>query len=894
MNRYRIFKILMTFIMLVSQFTGLPAVTFANENDDIDVRHWEDEGSLDDELDDEFNDFPSDSEIVDDEPLLDDEPQFDYEFQVDDESFEDDGIDYVFEDDKYYYNATSDQPLPAITDYVPEMLFADDMLEYVEEEEIFEPIVAATTAAIGSGLVQFVLEPVASSLPSGVTVAQARAAAFNASTMIHPLFANATTNTMATAINGRFGRDAIFLGTSGNRYRVMIGAYQGYVNRTGPANACSGPCRITVPINNVNRTFEVRMNAVFVPFGNYPSASGTNVRSASHYVNRNGELWRYLSNNVTSTGGFARFMTGPAPSWMSRNVRYYSFDGVYFYRNPRNIRVNGSGSVNVNNPFFNYFQYLSLRSASRVTGSQLDNFLHNDLGSATNRNNSVLTGQGRHFVNAQSRYGVNALLSYSKALHESGRGLSTIARNNNNVFGLNAIDATPGQSASVFRNVAHSVNDYANHWMSRGYLWPGDWRYSGPHVGHKGSGINIRYATDPYWGEKIAGWAFRIDRTLGNQDHNREQIVIRQNTSTVAVTNTGGATLYTASPRQARFFPFVVTGTGTNNRLRVLTDPPIVSGVTNRTALYNRNNAIGFIPNSNIWRTGANNPNAPQMPTAPITGVTTRLRTAVTVTNANFRWGPSTNYDSIRTLSANTNIRINGVRGSWYRVVHDGTTGWVSRNFVQETRQNAVVRRNNIPVRSSRNSNSAVLTRVNSGARLMLDRRSPNWSRVTVNGRTGWISNSQITMSGAGRPARVTANVNVRSRPTSSSNIVRRLPRNAGVIRLQRTTNGSGANQGWTQVRIRHANGTMTGWVRTNQVESRVQTRRITGSGTAILRSGPGTNFAINRRINPNTQVTLMSQTPSWSRVRINVNGRSVYGWIANSRISRLPLPAQP
>ena len=183
--------------------------------------------------DDEYDDFWYDNEIPDDELLLDDESQFDDESQLYDEledesRLEDDVLsnDYTIDFElEYYYHATSDQPLPAINEYVPEMLFADDMLEYIEEEEIFEQIVAvnAATAGVGSGLVQFVLEPVASSLPSGVTMAQARAAAFNASTMIHPLFTNATTNTMATAINGRFGRDAIFLGVSGNRYRVMIG-----------------------------------------------------------------------------------------------------------------------------------------------------------------------------------------------------------------------------------------------------------------------------------------------------------------------------------------------------------------------------------------------------------------------------------------------------------------------------------------------------------------------------------------------------------------------------------------------------------------------------------------------------------------------------------------------
>ena len=589
MKRFNKFlKGFLALAMLLIQLNVSGLVVSANEevrrNEEIEADEMI--YDYDDSYDGEFIDFAP--------PISDDEDNF--VFEVDDEEF----YDLIPIE---YFNEASDQPLPAISEYVPEMMFADDMLQYLEEEEIFVPIVA--TNATGSGLVQFVLEPVQASLPNGVTMAQARAAAFNASTMVHPLFANATTNAVATGINGRFGRDAIFLGVSGSRYRIMIAGFVGYVNRTGPANACNGaPCRITVPINNVNHTFEVRMNAVFVPFGNYPTVGAGNVQSASHYVNRNGNLYRYLTNNAANTGGFSRFLTGPAPSWMSRDTRYYSFDGVFFYRNPRNIRANGSGAVNVNNPHFNYFQYLSFRSASRVTAAQLNNAVTDTRIHTLNVSNSVMRNQGAAFVNAQDRYGVNALLTFAKGMHESAAGTSAIARNNNNLFGLGAFDGDPAGGAHRFANVAASVNSLADSWLSRGYLWPGDWRYEGPHAGHKGSGMNVRYATDPYWGQKIAGWAFRVDRTLNNQDINREQLAIRQNTGAVTVTNAGGTALYTANPRGARFFPFLVSGTS-GDRLRIVTDAAIVNGVTNRTARFNRTAAVGYIQNSNVWRTNA-------------------------------------------------------------------------------------------------------------------------------------------------------------------------------------------------------------------------------------------------------------------------------------------------
>ena len=781
-----------------------------------------------------------------------------------------------------YNYANSEQAIPAVEGYVPEMLFVDDTLLAVEEDEIFESITPLTTGSTGSGLVQFVLEPVQSSLPSGVTMAQARAAAFNARTVYHSLFATATATNSATSINGSFGRDALFLGNSadGNRFRVLIAGFEGYVNRVGHRRT------ITVSVGGSNRTFDVTANAVFVPFGSYPSAAAGSVHTASHYVNRNGELFRYLTNNAATTGGFTRFLTGPAPSWMSQNVRYYSYDGVYFYRNPRHIRVNGSGAVNANNPFFNYFQYLSFRSHSTVTASQLNNFITNQSLHPFDTSNSVMLNQGNAFVNAQNRYGVNALLMYAKAVHESAGGTSSIARNNNNLFGLGAFDGDPTGAAHRFPDVASSVTSLADSWLSRGYLWPGDWRYAGPHVGHKGSGVNVRYATDPYWGQKIAGWAFRIDRSrsANTRDMNREQIAIRQNTAAVTVANSGGTTLYTANPRQGRYFPFLVTATASNNRLRILTDPAIVNGVANRTARFNRNDAVGFIPNSNVWFAGNRAPQS-DPPTNPNHQITSMQQTGVTRQTATFRTGPGSSYSSIRSVRGNTNVRITGRTSSFYRVVIDGTTGWLRRTSVARTRQNAVVVTDNAHVRSGRGSSYSSLTQLARGHRVTVMRHTGDWSRVTANGHTGWIRNSDLRTGDAMRPGRTTANnVPVYSRPRTNSEIRHRLPLHTNLMIIQRTE----SSDGWTQIRISHNGGTLNGWVRTSQVQTRAFNRRTNRSAT--LRSGPGSHFRNLRTVPRNTTVTVRSRVGNWYHVHYYINSNRQYGWLNRENFSRVTL----
>ena len=525
--------------------------------------------------------------------------------------------------------------------------------------EGFVTIEPMSARGVASGLVQFELRP--TSWPTNVTEAQARAALMNVTTVTHSLFANATTTDVATSVNGAFARAALYLGETTNRFQVYIAGFQGWVDREGITGSASTPIG----------TIGFRAIAVYYPFGNYtaglgrsggvqgytspavaqdirllefadqtveyiPAAVGfggnftesgsfvqispmnistVNVRSVPYYVNRNGNLHRILTGNVTTTLPAAPWghLVGPAPSWMPQNVAHYSFDGVFFYRNPRNIRTNGAGAVNANNPHFNYFQYLSFRARSQVTAAELNSFISAQL-NAEQRGRSVMMNTGQHFINAQNTFGTNALLQFAKGIHESNRGLSNIAINNNNIFGLNAVDANPGGNANVFPNVQASINDHANGWMSRGYLYPRDWRHAGPHVGHKGSGMNVRYATDPYWGEKIAGWAFRISQASGLRDFNRERIAIRQNANAVNVTNAAGNILYTANARNnLRFYPFLLIG-GNATRWQVQTSGSVLGNAVQRNAVYNHSVSQGFIPGGNLWFIGAATPQRPPQP----------------------------------------------------------------------------------------------------------------------------------------------------------------------------------------------------------------------------------------------------------------------------------------
>lgn len=171
--------------------------------------------------------------------------------------------------------------------------------------------------------------------------------------------------------------------------------------------------------------------------------------------------------------------------------------------------------MNATSPYINYFQYLPFRSVSAYTSEPLDAIVAHYAA-----DNSILLNTGTSFQDYQNTYGTNALLMLGIAANESSWGTSNIALTNNNLFGLNAVDSSPGESAYYYADARTCIKDFSETYLSRQYLNPENWTYFGGYLGNKASGINVKYASDPYWGEKAASIASAADRLMNNYDLN--------------------------------------------------------------------------------------------------------------------------------------------------------------------------------------------------------------------------------------------------------------------------------------------------------------------------------------------------------------------------------------
>lgn len=405
------------------------------------------------------------------------------------------------------------------------------------------------------------------------------------------------TNTLFTTENGTqgytngcYGADAAFLGIENGKVKFKMSGVIGYVNPS------------EVEIRNMD-----------------PEIPTTYI---SNYRVEDGELKHVIQLDVNNYKSGNVITIGRAPSGMSDGT-YYSYDGIYFYPDTLDgfkmmiDDYRGGTSyraVNANNPYYNYYQYLPTRTISNYTSEDLkvdfSSYTSKMTGYPAKDNESQLYGEHVSFIEYQNEYGVNAMMSLGLAKNESAMGTSAISYNKNNLFGIGAYDSNTA-AAKAFSTVRESIRYFDKNVISEGYLDPLDvvagGRYYGGHFGNKSSGFNVKYASDPYWGEKEASYYYNFDKAYGNQDYNKYTIGIKGSNGNYNIKKeptTSSVSLYQTTKN--RNIPFVILDTITNSEgtwYKVQTDPTLVSGrnsILQDNGAYDFNNNYGYIHSSII------------------------------------------------------------------------------------------------------------------------------------------------------------------------------------------------------------------------------------------------------------------------------------------------------
>ncbi len=304
------------------------------------------------------------------------------------------------------------------------------------------------------------------------------------------------------------------------------------------------------------------------------------VKSINHYRYEGDQLVHYGTTDMSVPDYAISLSLGTSETPFPQG-NLYSYDGHYFYESYVSMiddyrNRTYEHSLNASQPHYNYYQFLSHRSKSAYISKDLNWYISAYLGFSAKpsaypaaNTESQLFEEGYAFVDAQNTYGVNAMMTFALALNESGLGKSEISITKNNLFGHAAYDYAPDESANGYESVSAGITTHASVFLNKGYLNPCDQsdpqdnpspnqcykqsgnRYRGGYFGDKGSGMNIRYASDPYWGEKAAQYYRNMDTVLGGADNHRYQLVVLHNrpkTALYAQPSTSGKVIFYSPP----------------------------------------------------------------------------------------------------------------------------------------------------------------------------------------------------------------------------------------------------------------------------------------------------------------------------------------------------------
>lgn len=318
----------------------------------------------------------------------------------------------------------------------------------------------------------------------------------------------------STSINGCYGKDAAYLYSSNNANTVYF-KYSDDIGYTSIDDVILHPYEL----------LDVRV---------------------SSYANIDGLFYHQIKTQLELDYYSNVLQIDLSLDYLDNNKNYYSYDGHYFYDDFKMMiddynNETYENSINFENPYYNYYQYLSLRSLTNYDYSEIESYFYDTLmikdkiyyyddqvkdGANDVVNRSQYYGELSSFVEYQDIYGVNALNSIAIANLESSYGKNYNSFVSNNLFNHAAYTTDEERNNNRFDSISDSILSHDKYYISDRYSNYRSANYYGTYLGNKLSGINVNYSLDAYWGEKVASNYLQMDNSMGLKDYNNYAIGI--------------------------------------------------------------------------------------------------------------------------------------------------------------------------------------------------------------------------------------------------------------------------------------------------------------------------------------------------------------------------------
>jgi len=183
----------------------------------------------------------------------------------------------------------------------------------------------------------------------------------------------------------------------------------------------------------------------------------------------------------------------------------------------------------------------------------------------------------------------------------------------------------------------------------------------------------------------------------------------------------------------------------------------------------------------------------------------------------------------------------------------------------------------NVRVGPSENTN--IVTTLNAGAKVNVLSETKGWSKVDVNGKTGYVSSTYLTTKQVSSIKYVSINpsstLNVRETASTKANVVTKLKNNTKVEVVSESN-------GWAKIKVNGKDGYVASeYIKAEQTEEKKTTnitnqqKKVTkyvnvNTGSSLnLRNSPSNSGSIIVKLAKDVPVTVYSESNGWSKVEV-------------------------
>lgn len=267
-----------------------------------------------------------------------------------------------------------------------------------------------------------------------------------------------------------------------------------------------------------------------------------------------------------------------------------------------------------------------------------------------------------------------------------------------------------------------------------------------------------------------------------------------------------------------------------------------------------------------------------------------------TTENLNLRKTMNTSSEVLGVIPKNTTVKVLSSSNGWSRVYYNGKFGYCYSSYLVSNNNNTnnntssittlnkegkvinVASNDTLNVRSLPNTSGSVITTLTNGTKVQVigQDTQTKWYKISYNGKTGYVSNSYISIVGAWNSSTTTTmytttNLNLRSGSSTSHSILTTIPSGASVTCYSKDSNG------WMKVSYNGITGYVNASYLTSSKPSTSTATKVTTTNVN-LRTGAGTQYSIIRTVASNTTVEVLGTSGSWYKVKVGSDTGYILG----------------